>query len=209
MRIEVERFDANGAHAYLMVRMRSDKPRELSLSVHHHPGSAPIEELTLDATMGNYERLRHLWLKNRILDSRDLYRGYSGNGFAQREEYPIEEILKTAGGDAIALLTTDEHDPASVEVRHGNWQYRSVKLTQYWRVPAKHMQPDLRVFVNGRRVYWNSEFEVPGGIAFESFQIRQRYVPGQEFIFGLTPEAPWEIRPALPRLGRLPERWRP
>ena len=203
VRIDVEPF-SNGLHIYLVARMQSDRPEEIAISVHHHPGSPNLEELTLDATMGNFERLRYLWLKDRVIDSRALYDGYTGNDFVQREDYPVEEILKTPEGDAIALCTTNEADPAKVAVGHAVWEYRFAKLTQYWRVRARHIQPDLRVNINGRRVYWNSQYEIPGGVAFESFQMRQRYVPGQEFIFGLTTLEPWQFKPKLPRLAPPP-----
>lgn len=201
VRIEVEPFTANGAHVYVIATMESDRPGEISFSVHHHEDSAPIDELTLTATMGNYERLRQLWLKDRIVLSREVYAGFSGNGFIDRENYPLEEMLRVGDGDAIALCTNDEPDPAAVSVARPWWTYHSVKLTQYWRVPARQIQPDLRVKVNGRRVYWASDLEVPGGVAFENFEVRERYVPGQVFVFGLTPKQPWEFEPRISRLA--------
>lgn len=194
VRIEVENFTANGAHVYVVASLSSDRPRELALAVHDYQDSAPIEELTLTATMGNYERLRQLWLRDRIVDSRELYAGYAGDGFIDKENYPRADMRTYGDGDAIVLATTDEADPASVAVAaKAHWTYKSIKLTQYWRVPAWHIQPDLRVKVNGRRVYWQSKDALPGGIAFENFEVRQRYVPDQVFIFGLTPKPPHEI----------------
>ena len=194
VRIEVETFTANGARVYLIASISSDRPRELALAVHHHEGSAPIEELTLTATMGNYERIRQLWLRDRIVDSRELYADYAGDGFIDKENYPRADMLTYGDGDAIVLATTNEADPASVTVAaKSHWTYKSIKLTQYWRVPAWHIQPDLRVKVNGRRVYWQSKDPLPGGIAFENFEVRQRYVPDQVFIFGLTPKPPHAI----------------
>jgi hypothetical protein len=46
---------------------------------------------------------------------------------------------------------------------------------------------------------------LPGGVAFENFEVRQRYVPGQVFIFGLTPKEPWQFQPPLPELPPLPK----
>jgi len=205
VRIEVEPYSVNGAHVYVVARMTSDKPRELELLVFHHPDSAEIEELTLTATMGNYERLRYLWLKDRVVDSRKLYAGYQGTGFVDKENYPRDEMLSYGDGDALVLATTNEANPAAVEVRERpSWTYRSQKLTQYWRVAARHIQPDLRVKVNGRRVYWASTTPIPGGASFENFEVRQRYVPGQAFVFGLTPQEPWEWTPEIPRLAGRP-----
>jgi hypothetical protein len=54
------------------------------------------------------------------------------------------------------------------------------------------------VRINGRRVYWGSHDVVPGGIAYENFDVRQRYVPGQSFLFGVTDKGPWQFEPAVP-----------
>ncbi|MGE0131660.1 MAG: hypothetical protein AB7U82_26555 [Blastocatellales bacterium] len=206
VRIEVEPFTANRARVYVVASVYSDRPHELELTVHHHDDSAPIEELTLTATMGNYERVRYLWLKDRIVDSRELYAGYSGDGFIDKENYPRDEMLMYGDGDALALVTTNEDDPSSVQVTaRPSWTYRPIKLTQYWRVPAWHIQPDLRVKVNGRRVYWASTIPIPGGLSFENFEVRQRYAPGQAFVFGLTPKQPWEFTPVIPRLAARPK----
>jgi hypothetical protein len=203
VRIEVERFAANGAHVYLLARMLSTRPDEVEFSVYRHDDSAPVDELTLTATMGNYARLRRVWLKDRIVDSRDFAAGYQGNGFVDREDYPLEEMLRWRDGDALALATTDEENPREVEVPGAPaWNYKSVTLTQYWRVPARHIQPDLRVRVNARRVYWGSAIPIPGGPAFENFEVRQRYVAGQVFVFGLTPREPRRMLPPVPRLAK-------
>jgi hypothetical protein len=201
VRIEVEPFTANGAHVFVIARMISSRPEEVEFSVHHHPDSAAVEELTLTATMGNYERLRLLWLKDRIVDARELYAGYQGNDFVERENHPLEQMLRTGDGGAIVLCTTDEENPSKLPVPGAPaWTYRSVKLSQYWRVAAQHIQANLRVRVNGRRSYWASSVPVPGGLAFENFEVRQRYVPGQVFVFGLSSAAPGEIEPKAARL---------
>lgn len=207
VRLDVEPFKANGAHVYVIARMISTRPEEIQFSVHHRADSAPVEELTLTATMGNYERLRHLWLRDRTVDSREYCAGYEGNGFVDRDNFPLAEMLRYGDGDAIALATTDEADPSAVTVPNAPaWNYRAQKLTQYWRVPARHIQPDLRVKVNGRRVYWSSSNPIPGGPAFENFELRQRYVAGQVFAFGLTPQAPSQIQPKIPHLSAQEER---
>lgn len=206
VRIEVEPFTVNKAHVYVVASIYSDNPGELELTVFHHDDSSSIEELTMTATMGNYERLRHLWMKDRVVDSRELYADYNGDGFIDKENYPRDEMLTYDDGDALVLATPNEDNPSAVEVTaRPSWTYRSIRLTQYWRVPARHIQPDLRVKVNGRRVYWNSTVPIPGGLSFENFETRQRYVPGQAFVFGLTPKQPWEFSPSIPRLANRPK----
>lgn len=203
VQIDVEQFTANNAHVYLIASIDSDHPNEFRLAVHQYNDSPELEEFTVTATMGNYERLRQLWLKDRIVNSRDLYGTYTGDAFVEHQNYPLDEMLRTADGDAIALCTSDEAAPSEVPVTGAeHWRYRLPKLTQYWRVPAHDLQPDLRIRVNGRRVYWASHDPLPGGVAFENFEVRQRYVAGQVFIFGVTGNAPWQFAPPIPHLNR-------
>lgn len=203
VRIDVERFTANGAHVYLVASMDSDHPDELLLTVYQYSDSPALEELTVTATMGNYERLRQLWLKDRVVNSHELYKSYTGDAFVEHENYPLDEMLRTYDGDAIALCTSNETDPASAPSTGAeHWRYRlPKKLTQYWRVPAHDIEPGLRIRVNGRRVYWASHDPVPGGAAFENFEVRQRYIPGQTFIFGVTDKDPWQFEPLIPHVN--------
>lgn len=202
VRIEVEPFSSNHAHVYVVARIESNRPDEVAFSVFRYKDSAPVKELTLTATMGSYERLRKLWLAGKIIDSRALYRGYAGGGFVERESYPIEDMLRAWNGDAIVLATTNERNPSAVRVPIGHWTYPLPRLTQYWRVPHHDIQPDLRVRVNGRRTYWQSNYPIPGGITFENFEVRERYVRGQTFVFGLTRKEPSQMQ--LPDLPQLP-----
>jgi hypothetical protein len=97
-------------------------------------------------------------------------------------------------GDAIVFCTSNELDPGKTPGNESaHWVYRLPKLTQYWRVPGYDVQPDLRVRVNARRVYWASQAPVLGGIAFENFEVRERYIPGQTFIYGISRQEPWEL----------------
>jgi hypothetical protein len=194
VRIDVERFAANGAHVYVVASIDSDHPDELRLRPYAEHDSPPIDELTVTATMGNYERLRQLWLKDRIVDSRRLYAAYAGDGFIEDRDYPLEGVLRSGEGDAVVFCTSNETDPAKTpgnETAH--WVYILPKLTQYWRVPGRDVEPNFRVRVNGRRVYWSSKVPVLGGAAFENFEVRERFVPGQSFIFGITPKEPKDL----------------
>jgi len=192
VRIDVERFTQSGAHVYVIASIDSDHPSELKLSVFAEKDSPPLDELTLTATMGNYERLRLLWLNGRIVDSRELFGTYTGNAFVEDYNYPLPAMLRSGDGDAIVFCTSNEADPENTPGNStAHWVYTLPKLTQYWRVPGRDVQPDLRVRVNARRVYWASTVPVPGGVAFENFEVRQRYIPGQTFVFGITQQEPW------------------
>lgn len=203
VRIDVERFTANGAHVYVVASIESDHPHELRLQVYQESDGPAIEELTLTATMGNFERLRWLFLKDQTIESLHLFGSETGDGFFEHENYPLEEMLRSDDGDAIALAASNEPTPSSeLKVRSKFWHYPLPRYTQYWRVPAHDIEPDLRVRVNARQVYWASQFPVPNGVAFENFELRQRYKPGQTFIFGATTTEPWDFNPPLPHLHR-------
>lgn len=194
IRINVEKFTTNGAHVYLIASIESDQPEELHLQVFAEDDSPPIDELTLTATMGNFERLRLLWLKDKVINSHDLFHDYTGSDFDEKQPYQLPELLRTGEGDAIVYATSDEASPKDTPGNSTNhWVYPLPKLTQYWRVPGHDVQPDLRVRVNARRIYWASQAPVLGGIAFENFEVRQRYIPGQTFIFGISHQEPWQI----------------
>jgi hypothetical protein len=205
VQIDVERFSVNGTHVHVIASVDSDHPDELRLSVFADNDSPAIEELALTATMGNFERLRRLWLHRCVVDSRELMGDYTGSAFDDPPNYPLRDMLRTGDGDAIVFATTNENDPSSFAgTPSGHWHDPLPKLTQYWRVAAHDIQPDLRVRVNGRRVYWASNDPVPGGIAYENFDVRQRYVPGQVFIFGITSQPPWRFQPSVPGIEALP-----
>ena len=205
VRIDVEQFSMNGAHVYLIASIDSDQPKQLRLSAFAEKDSAPLDELALTATMGNYERLRLLWLKGRVEQSRKLFADYTGDAFVEQQSYPLTDMLRSGEGDAIVFCTSDEADPRTSKGNDtAHWVYPLPKLTQYWLVPGHDVEPDLRVRVNARRVYWASTAPVLGGIAFENFEVRERYVPGQTFIFGITEQEPWVFYRGLTPLMQPP-----
>ena len=63
-------------------------------------------------------------------------------------------------------------------------------ITHMWFTIATPEHYHLKKIV--LRMYWDDD-PLPGGIAFENFEVRERYVPDQVFIFGLTPKTPQEI----------------
>jgi hypothetical protein len=192
--VRVEPFD-NGARVRLVISQRSDAPDEIRLAVHSDPGSAPIEYCILTATMGNLARTRLLWLKDEVVSSLKLYPQYKGNDFAPHHVYPLDRLARTAAGDVLVALTTDEEDPASVYPFPGrrSWHYGGCKVTQYWRKPRGTARGDLHVAVNARYTYWQTRRPIPGGIAFENFELRERFYQGQAFIFGITRRTPAQL----------------
>jgi hypothetical protein len=198
--ILMEKF-IDGANPYLKLTIRSDRPGELGLQLFNFPNSAVMERCALTATMGNYSRLRLLYLNNKVIDSRQLFKGYDDIEFAEHEPYPVAQMLKNKNGDPIVLAESNEslNDLAawpqtSAYLARWNWRYRPFfKLTQYWRVDSGKYDPSLQVRVNGRAKYWsggtadkNNYIDIPGGPAFENFELRENYHSGQTFYFGLS-----------------------
>lgn len=202
----------NGAHPYLRLSIRSDRPEELGLEIFSHKNSAAMDRCALTATMGNYSRLRLLYLKDRTVNAGRLYQDYDDIHFVEKESYPAGELMRDENGDLIVMATTDEsfsslsswpQEPAYFA--RSNWRYRPFfTLTQYWRKEAAQADPSLRVRVNGRRYYWsggtgdrNRYVPIPGGPSFENFELRETYYPGQKFYFGLSRKAPSELVPGV------------
>lgn len=210
--IFMEKF-LNGAHPYLKITIRDDRPEEIGLEIFHQKDSAPMERCALTATMGNYSRVRLLYLKDRVVDSRELYKGFDGLHFIEKEGYPAGQLLKDRNGDFIAIAATNEsfselsswpQEPGYYARRW--WRYRPFyKVTQYWRKESAKYDSSLHVRINGRAKYWSGASEdesdyidIPGGISFENFEMREKYYSGQKFYFGVTRKTPQEMGLRLP-----------
>ena len=193
--VRVEPFD-NGARLHLLISQRSDAPDEIQLAVHTDPGSAPLDYCILTATMGNLARTRLLWLKDEAVSSLKLYPEHKGEGFAPHQLYPLDRLARTMQGDVVVAVTTDEDDPASVYPFPGRqlWHYGGFKVSQYWKKSLGSVRDDLHVAVNARYTYWQSSRPIPGGVAFENFELRERFYEGQVFIFGITRKTPAQMR---------------
>jgi hypothetical protein len=145
--------------------------------------------------MGNLARTRLLWLKDEAVSSLKLYPEHRGDGFAPPQVYPLDRLARTPQGDVVVAVTTDEDDPASVYPFPGrqHWHYGGSKVTQYWKKPRGTARDDLQVAVNARYTYWQSQRPIPGGVAFENFELRERFYEGQTFIFGITRRTPEQM----------------
>jgi len=193
VQLRVEAFD-NGAHVRLDVQQRSDRPDEIALTTHREGDSAPLEQCVLTATMGNMTRTRLLWLRDEVVSSLKLYPAYRDHGFAPHEFVQLARLQRIEAGDVMVAVTMNEKDPTATRpVPQPFWNYTGRKVTQYWRVPAGDVDPGLQLVVNGRYTYWGSRRPIPGGIAFENFEIRQPFHDGQRVVFGITSRSPKEL----------------
>jgi hypothetical protein len=185
--VYVERFQ-NGAHVRLKLVQRKMRPNELKIMVEAEPDSAVIESCILTATMGNKARTRLLFLNDGPVSSFQLYPDYRAEQFAPHRVFPLERLSRAGNGDVVVSVMNDEENPATVEPfsRPGFWDYRGFKVVQYWRKPANEVGPELKCAVNGRFTYWMSKQPIPGGIAFENFELREPFRAGQSFVFGIA-----------------------
>lgn len=199
---------ANGAAPYLKLSIRSDRPEELCVQVFHREGSALMDRCSITATMGNYARLRRLHLKDTVVQSTQLYAGFDGIDFIEEDSYPVDRFVEDTDGFLWALATGDETmeqlsawPTDSLALTKLNWKYGvPFKLTQYWKKEKKAADPSLSVRVNGRARYWSGGtrdrsryMPIPGGPSFENFELREKYIRGQRFYYGLSRKTPEEL----------------
>lgn len=193
----------NGAQPYLKLSIRSDRPEELCLEIFNESSSAPMERCALTATMGNYSRLRLLYLKNRVVHAGELYKGFDDIDFIEKEAYPLAELHRQKNGDIIVAAATDESFASlsawpqqAAYLDRWRWRYQPFfKVTQYWRKEGGQADASLHARVNGRARYWGGGsrnkadyIAIPGGPSFENFELREKYYAGQKFYYGITRE---------------------
>ncbi len=101
----------------------------------------------------------------------------------------------TPPGDILVAITTDEENPAAARPFPNSnlWYYGGSRVTQFWKKQQGGFRENLHAAVNARFAYWQSVRPIPGGVAFENFDLRERFHEGQRFIFGLTFKMPKEL----------------
>ncbi|MFI5380603.1 MAG: hypothetical protein ACHRHE_15000 [Tepidisphaerales bacterium] len=192
--VHVEAF-GNGARVKLTIRQDSRRPDEVTLVVHAAAGSLPMDACILTATMGNKARTRLLWLKNGKVSSLDIYGRYKQSGFTEHTVYPLNRLAITGDGEVLVAVTSDEPEPAAVHPFPNSraWYYGGFPVTQFWKKPRGTWGDDLRVAVNARYTYWESERPVPGGVAFENFELREKFQDGRVSVFGISRKTPGQM----------------
>ncbi|MDQ3441623.1 MAG: hypothetical protein M3478_14870, partial [Planctomycetota bacterium] len=143
-----ERFDS-GAHVYVRLSFRADRPHEVAIATFAHADSAPLDQCVVTATMGNYARVRGLHLADRTVRSTDLWPAYRGDGFTPHARFELAELTRTPAGHAIASVTPDEPRPQDATYASGtrdHWRYTGAVATQSWRCETPSER--LAVLVN-------------------------------------------------------------
>jgi hypothetical protein len=181
----------NGACPVVECRFHVERPFEVELITHAAPESAAMSSCVISATMGNYGLLRRIHLKkNRVASALDLWPDEEPGrlGFYSWRTWPPEQLPRTPDGCYLVELSTDMPDPAAA--RHApdvprHWRYVGKKAVHYWRTEA---DADPLAAVNGRKTYWLSRSPIPGGVAFENFELRMAFKPGRRLWFGVRPD---------------------
>lgn len=194
-----EPFD-NGANVYIRLRFLESRPHEVELTTYSYAHSVPLKNFILTATMGNYARLRRLILQDTVLTSSRIWPEYRENDFTRHFHVPEHRMIGDAHGNTFFIATPDEKDPRRASYADDtspHWKYEGEKAIQYWKIP--HPSPDTEGLVNGRYVYWASTSPIPGGIAFENFEIKEEFRQGNRVIFGVSPDTPTQFIDSLKR----------
>jgi hypothetical protein len=183
--IRMEKF-ANGAHPFVIAELHTAKPHEVRFTVYAEPDSASMKHCILSATMGNYQRLRRLHLKDRVVTTAEALPQDPGDGFTAHAVFPLKDLVRNRNGVRVEA-SGDERDPRvlSRTLPPGLfWAYPGENLVQYWRQPEP-VDTDLAAVVNARKTYWMSRIPIPGGKSFENFELSAAFHPGQVFIYGV------------------------
>jgi hypothetical protein len=140
--------------------------------------------------MGNFARLRRLYLAHRTLLPADLWPTYDGAGFTPHARFNLDDLARNRAGHTVVVAAPNEADLESAQLAPGtrpNWRYQGDLASQGWR--AEKPTPQLAAQVNARRVYWSSTAPIPGGLAYENFELIEPFHDGQEYWFAVQPGA--------------------
>ena len=178
----------SGAKVVLRLTFRVDRPYEIEIAAFTTEGSRTLASCIVTATMGNYARLRTLHLRGGTRSAFELWPAFDGPDFAPRVCFGLDDLIMTPEGHVVFAATPNEEHPEDADYTPRTfigWKYYGEVATQVWRSEDPH--PLLRGCVNGRTEYWASRLPIPGGIAFENFEMIEPFREGAAFWFGVFP----------------------
>jgi hypothetical protein len=176
----------NGAAPIIEVSFNSARPHEIGLKTFAAADSRPMSACVLTATMGNWARLRHLELRKGTVEAADLFRGAVPNsmGFFDWHSWGSGDL--PSKDHLCSVSATGDLDSATPPDVPKGWKYIGQPAVQTW---ATEFVPGLEVRVNGREEFWATKTAVPGGPAFENFELYAPFHQGQSFRFSVEPES--------------------
>jgi len=179
----------NQAKVFVRARFYASKPREVEFATYKRRDSCELASCVVTATMGNYARLRKLYLKgDKIKTASEIWPDYAGNAFAPHEIIATDKMRTGKDGCPYFIAAPDEKNPQAAQHVEGTgkrWRYTGKPVVQYWY--CKDPDSSLQGLVNGRIVYWASQTPIPGGIAFENFEMKKQFKNGDRFVYGASP----------------------
>lgn len=184
-----EQFE-NGAKVYTRLRFYENQPYEVEITTYAAAGSKALNYFIVTATMGNYARLRKLYLRSGAEVSGKLWPDYTGDAFTPHAHFSVSDFVAGKNGHPYFIAAPDEENPAKAAYAEGtrdHWKYYGKKATQYWY--NKRSDEKLEGLVNGRYTYWASQSPIPGGISFENFELKAPFRQENTFVFGISPLA--------------------
>lgn len=188
-----EPFD-NGAKVYVRLRFFESRPYEFEITTYTYKGSVDLDYFITTATMGNKARLRTLFLKEGERSSLKLWPGYKDIHFTPHACFSQKDMIRDKKGSVYFIAAPNEKDYSKAVYAPGtdsHWKYWGKPATQYWIKENPHEK--MNGLVNGRFTYWASGAPIPGGIAFENFELKSPFRNGERFIFGIIPLSPQQF----------------
>jgi hypothetical protein len=179
----------NGTRSVVEIVFDRKDRQSFEVITHAAAGSAPMSFCTISATMGNYGLLRRLHLKDSIQEAGKLWDGAEtqGMGFFKWKTWGADHFKRLPNGNPCVSLTSNFTDASEAKYDSSvrkNWRYFATMATHYWCTEA---DANPVVAVNARRTYWMTESPIPGGAAFENFELRMPFKEGRRMWFGITP----------------------
>lgn len=178
----------NGALPYIKLSFFEDRPYEIELTTYSCNNSAPLDFFILSATMGNFARLRNIYLDDSIKSSLNLWPNYKDVNFTSHDVTHLEQMINDNDGGVYFIAAPNEEEPQNAQYSSDtsdHWKYYGKIATQYWYVPLP--DKNLKGLVNGRYTYWASKSAIPGGVSYENFELNSPFKNGDTFIFGVSP----------------------
>lgn len=180
----------SGAKVFVRLRFYEDMPYEVEIKTFTYPDSKRLDNFIVTATMGNFARLRTLYLSSDTVSSHKLWPHYKGDAFTPHAHFSSAEFVHNQSS-SFFIAAPDEADPSVATyapATASHWKYYGNKGVQYWRVSKD--ETDFEGLVNGRYTYWASQAPIPGGISFENFELKAPFRQGRTMVFGISPLLP-------------------
>ena len=171
----------------------NDKPENLQ-KIPEIPASGIISEengqqtLTVFFACETFDNGADVYVRIRFTENKPYE--FELTAYASSTSVPLDYFILTATMGNKARLRSLYL--ANGKKKHAGtlWpDYRDIHFTkaiQYWYIPEPKV--GMKGVVNGRYTYWASQSPIPGGVAYENFEINEPFYQGQRLIFGISPQ---------------------